>query len=118
MAKKTIGMIVEGRLKRYKTEVVLLWLIIAIGAILIPAGIGVYFNAGKLPITQYVSATTTKNFMIAEVRMVYAFARALGIVFSLSGIAVIIMARDRLSLAKSCQRMASYIKKQETLDRT
>ena len=110
MAKKTIGTIVEKRLKRHKTEVVLLWLIIAIGAILIPAGIGVYFNVGKLAVTQYVSAATTKNFMIAEVRMVCTFARALGIIFSLTGVAVIIMARDRLSLAKSARRMASYIK--------
>ena len=111
MAKKTIGTIVEKGLKRHKTEVAVLWLIIAIGAILIPAGIGVYFNVGNLAVTQYVSAITTRNFMIAEVRMLCNLARALGIIFSLSGIALIIMARERLSLAKTAHTMASHIQK-------
>jgi len=50
MAKKTIEMIVKKRLKWHKAEVAVLWLLIAIAAILIPAGIGVYFNVGKLPL--------------------------------------------------------------------
>jgi len=113
MAKKTIGTIVEKRLKRHKTEVVLLWLIIATGAILIPTGIGIYFNVGKLAVTQYVSAITTKNFMVGQVRMLYDLSRGLGIVYSLSGIAVTVLALNRLSLAKSAYRMASFIKKGE-----
>ena len=113
MAKKTMGIIVEKRLKRHKTEIVLLWLIIAIGAIMIPAGIGIYFNIGKLAVTQYVSAITTKNFMVGQVRMLYDLSRGLGIVYSLSGIAVTVLALNRLSLAKSAYRMASFIKKGE-----
>ena len=113
MAKKPVGTIVKKRLKRHKTEVVLLWLIIATGAILIPAGIGVYFNVGKLAVTQYVFATATRNSLMAEVKMLCNLARALGVIFSLSGVAVIIMARERLSLAKSGHTMASYIQKHE-----
>jgi len=104
-------MIVGKRLKRHKIEVVLLWLIIATGAILIPAGIGIYFNVGKLAVTQQISTIPAKNIIIADVRMLLSFARVLGIVFSLAGIAVIILALDRLSLAKSAHRMASYIQK-------
>ena len=111
MAERTIQMIVEKRLRRYKAEVVLLWLIIVTGAILIPTGIGVYSNVGKLAITQYVSAITARNFMITEVKMLSSFARVLGIVFSLTGIAVIILAFDRLSFAKAAYRMASFIRK-------
>ena len=113
MTKKTIEMIVEKRLRWHKTEVAVLWLIIAIGAILIPAGIGVYFNVGKLAVSQYVSTIATKNFMIAEVKMLCNLGRALGIIFSLSGIAVSVLALNRLSLAKSAYRMASFIKKGE-----
>jgi len=108
-----MGTIVEKRLKRHKTEVVLLWLIIATGAILIPTEIGVYFNVGKLAVTQQISTIPAKNIIIADVRMLLSFARVLGIVFSLAGIAVIILARDRLSLGKSAHRMASYVQKLE-----
>ena len=111
MAKKTIGMIVEKQMKQHRTEVVLLWLIMAAGAFLILAGIGVYFNVGKLPITQYIFAITRKNVMVDQVRMLYDLSRGLGIVYSLSGIAVIILARDRLCLAKSAHKMASYIQR-------
>jgi len=113
MAKKTIAMIVEKQLKRHRTEVILLWLIIAVGAFLIPTGIAVYFNVGKLPITQYVSAITRKNVMVDQVRMLYDFSRSLGIVYSLSGIAVTVLALNRLSLAKSAYRMATFIRKGE-----
>jgi len=113
MAKKTVGRIMEKRLRRHKTEVVLLWLIIVAGAILIPAGIAVYFNVGKLPITQYIFAITRKNVMVDQVRMLYDLSRGLGIVYSLSGIAVTVLALNRLSLAKSAYRMASFIKKGE-----
>lgn len=113
MTKKTIDMIVEKQMKRHRAEVALLWLIVATGAFLIPAGIGVYFNVGKLPIAQYVSAVTPKNVVITQVRMLYDLSRGLGIVYSLSGIAVTVLALNRLSLTKSAYRMASFTKKGE-----
>lgn len=99
-------MIVEKKPGRRKTEIALLWLIIAIGAVLMPTGIGLYLNVGKLAITEYASAIAARNFMVAEVKVLSNLGRALGIAFSLSGIAVIIMARDRLFLAESSHRMA------------
>lgn len=39
--------------------------------------------------------------------------RALGVVFSLTGIAVIILVLDRLSFTKAAYRMASFIRKGE-----
>ena len=113
MANKNIPMIVEKRLKRHKIEVVLLWLIVAAGAIFIPAGIDLYLNVGKLAVTQYVSAITTRNFMVGQVEMLCSLGRALGIIFLLSGIAVTVLALNRLSLTKSAYRMASFIKKGE-----
>ena len=70
-----------------------------------------YFNVGKLAITQYVSAITAKNFMVAELKMLSSFASILGIVFSLSGTAVIVLGLDRLSLRKCAHRTALYIQK-------
>ena len=113
MTKKTIEMIVKKRLKWHKAEVAVLWLIIAIGAILIPAGIGVYFYVGKLIITHYVVAIPAGNFIASQVKMLCYFAKVSGIVFVLTGIAVIILALDRLSLTKSAYRMASFIRKGE-----
>jgi len=113
MAKKTIGTIVQKRLRRHKTEVVLLWLIIATGAILIPAGVGVYLNVGNLAVAQYVSAITINNFIVTQVRMLCDLSRGLGIVYSLSGIAVSVFALNRLSLTKSAYRMTTFIKKGE-----
>lgn len=113
MAKKTIEMIVEKRLKWHKTEVALLWLLIAIGTVLIVTGAGVYFHVGRLAIVQQPSLLSTKDFVIAQVKMLYDFARALGIVFSLTGIAVIILALDRLSVTMAAYRMASFIRKGE-----
>ena len=111
MLKKTIEMIVAKRLKWHKTEVALLWLIIAIGAVLIITGTGVYFYVSRLAIVEQTSLVSNKYFLIAQVKMLFDFARALGIVFSLTGIAVIILALDRLSLTKGAYRMASFIRK-------
>ena len=47
--------------------------------------------------------------MITQVRMLWNLGRDLGIVYSLSGIAVTVLALNRLSLTKSAHRMASYI---------
>ena len=111
MAKKTIEMMVEKQMKRHKTEVALLWLIVAVGAFLIPTGIGVYFSVGKLSIAQYIFAITRKNVMVDQVRMLYDLSRGLGIVYSLSGIAITVLALNRLSLTKYAYRMASFIRK-------
>ena len=113
MVKKTIEMIVAKRLKWHKAEVALLWLIIAIGAILVLVGIGVYYYVGKLTIIQQVSTVPTNNFTMAQVKIVCDFAKAIGIVFSLTGISVIILALDRLSFTKTAYRMASFIRKGE-----
>ena len=37
MTKKTIDMIVDKQMKRHRAEVALLWLIVAVGAFLLPA---------------------------------------------------------------------------------
>ncbi len=50
MAKKTIEMIVRKVLKWHKNEVAVLWLLIAIGAVLIITGAGVYFYISRLAI--------------------------------------------------------------------
>ena len=113
MAKKTIEMIVKKRLKWHKAEVAVLWLIIAIGAVLTITGAGVYFYVGRLAIVQQPSLLPTKHYLIAQVEMLCDFAKALGAVFSLTGMAVIILALDRLSFSKAACRMASFIRKGE-----
>ncbi len=113
MAQKTIETIVKKRLKWHKAEVVVLWLLIAIAAILIPAGMGVYSCVDGLAITQYVFAIPAGNFIVSQVKMLCDFAKVLGIVFALAGIAVIILALDKLSLSNSAYRMASLIRKEE-----
>ena len=113
MAKKIIETIAKKRLKWHKSETVALWLIIALGAILIPAGIAVYFYVGKLIITPHVVAIPVGNLIVSQVKMLYYFAKVLGIVFALTAIAVIVLALDRLSFTKAAYRMASFIRKGE-----
>jgi len=113
MANKTIQALVKKQLKWYKAQIAVLWFLIGLGAILILTGIGVYFYVGKLTIVQQSSNFPAKSYIIAELRMVCIFARVLGIVFSLAGIASIISALDRLALTKSMHRMASSISKGE-----
>lgn len=109
--KKTIKRIVKKRLRWHKTETILLWLIIAIAAVLVVSGIGVYFYVGELSITQYVSTVSIQNFVVSEVKMLCDFAKVLGAVFSVVGVVAIIFALDRLCLTRSAHRMASYIQK-------
>lgn len=111
MAKKSIEMIVEKQLKSHKAEVVVLWLLVAMGILLVLIGTGIHFYVIRLAIVEQPSLISTKYFLIAQVKMLCDFARALGIVFSLTGIAVIILAFDRLSCTKAIYRMASFIKK-------
>jgi len=89
----------------------LLWLIIATGAILILARIGVYHYVDNLSITRYVFGVTAGNFIISQVKMLFNFAKFLGIVFSLTGIAVIILTLDRFSFTRAAHRMASVTRK-------
>jgi len=103
--------IVKNELKQYKFGVILLYFLMAFGVILIIAGVGVYFYIGKLTVGQWLLTTSVKNFRINEIRMLYDYSRVLGIVFSLVGIAVIIVALDKLSSVKSAYKMASFIKK-------
>ena len=113
MARKTIETIVKKRLKWHKTEIIALWFIVAIGAILVLAGIGVYFYVSELTITHYLSTIPVHNLVVSQVKMLHDFSRVLGIVFSLVGLVSIVFALDRLSLTKSAQRMATHIKKLE-----
>lgn len=89
MAKTSLDTQVAKRLKRHKREVIMLWFIIAMGAILVPIGIRMYFYAKGVGI----------------------FAEVLSIVFSMIGAMVIGFAYDRLSLTKDAHRMALFIKK-------
>jgi len=110
MANKTIETLVGKQLKWHKAQIVVLWFLIGLGAILIIAGIGIYFYVGELTIVQQSFTFPADAYIIAQLRMVCIFARVLGIVFSLVGIASIIFALDRLSLAKAMYKMSSFIK--------
>ncbi len=109
MDSNSIDVIVEKRLRWHKAETILLWLIIAMAVISIPAGIGIYLYVDTLAITQYISAITTGNIAVSQVKMLCDFARGLGIVFTLVGVVTIALARDRLSLGKDARRMAKAI---------
>ena len=109
MTKNTIDTIVSKRLKWHRTEVILLWIIIAIAVILIPTGIGIYLYVGNLSIAEYVFSVPSGNLAIFQVRMLSIFSRSLGAVFALASLATIALARNRLSLAKDAYRMAKVI---------
>jgi len=110
MPKYSIEKIIKKQLKWYRAEIVVLWLIIAAGLVLIPAGIGVYFYVGRLAVAQKAPFFIHQNFILSEVKMLYQFSRVLGIVFVLVGIASFAFAIDRLSLAKSFHRVVLFIK--------
>ena len=109
MSKNTVDTIVSKRLKWHRTEVILLWLIIVLAAVLIPTGIGIYLYVGNLSIGEYVFSVPPGNLAIFQVRMLSIFSRGLGVVFALAGIAVITLARNRLSVGKEAYRMAKVI---------
>jgi len=111
MRKNTIDTIVSKRLKWHKTEMILLWLIIAMAVIPIPTGIGIYLYVDTLAITEYINAITTGNIAVSQVRMLCDFARGLGIVFTLIGVVTIALARNRLTLGKDACRMAMIIQR-------
>ncbi len=111
MASNSMDVIVENRLKWHKTETILLWLIIAVAAILIPTGIGIYLYVGNLSIAEYVFSVPPGNMAIFQVRILCTFSRGLGIVFTLVGVVTIALARNRLSLGKDACRMAMIIQR-------
>lgn len=113
MPRRSLEEIVKKRLKQYKTERVVLVILIALGAILTFAGIGVYFYVGELTVVQKVFATPPKNFIISQLRLLCNFARVLGIVFLLVGVLAIIFALDRLTFSRESYRMALYINRQK-----
>lgn len=110
MTKNIIDKIVSKRLKWHKIEVILLWLIIAMAVILIPAGIGIYLYVGNLSIAEYVFSVPPGNLAIFQVRMLSIFSRGLGAVFALTGVAIITLARNRLSVGKDAYRMATIMR--------
>ena len=110
MTKNIIDKIVSKRLKWHKIEVILLWLIIAMAAILIPTGIGIYLYVGNLSIAEYVFSVPPGNLAIFQVRMLSIFSRGLGAVFTLTGVAIITLARNRLSVRKDAYRMATIMR--------
>ncbi|MCD6318915.1 hypothetical protein J7M02_07610 [Candidatus Aerophobetes bacterium] len=109
MPRRSLEAIVKKRLKQHKIERVVLLSLIALGAVLILAGIGVYFYVGKLTLVQKAYATPPKNFTMSELRLLCDFARVLGVVFSLIGVVSIILALDRLAFFKESYRMALFI---------
>ncbi len=111
MRKNTIDTIVSKRLKWHKTETILLWLIIIMAAILIPTGISIYLYITNLGIAEYVFSVAPGNLAVFQVRMLSVFSQGLGVVFALAGIAVIILARNRLSVGKEAYRMAKVIQR-------
>jgi len=113
MPQRSLEAIVKKRLKQYKTERIVLLVLIALGATLTLAGIEVYFYVGELTLVQKAYATPPKNFMMSELRLLCDFARVLGIVFSLIGVVSIILALDRLAFSKESYRMALFINGQK-----
>ena len=110
MTKNTIDAIVSKRLKWHRTEVILLWIIIAMAVILIPTGIGIHLYVGNLSIAEYVFSVPPGNLAIFQVRMLSIFSRGLGAVFALTGVAIITLARNRLSVGKDAYRMATIMR--------
>jgi len=110
MTKNIIDKIVSKRLKWHRAEVILLWLIIAMAVILIPTGIGICLYVGNLSIAEYVFSVPPGNLAIFQVRMLSIFSRGLGAVFALTGVAIITLARNRLSVGKDAYRMATIMR--------
>lgn len=109
MSQRSLEAIVRRRLKQHKRERIALYLLITLGAVLTLAGIGVYFYVGELTLVQKVYATPARNFTMSQLKLLCNFARVLGVVFSLVGVASIIMSLDRLTFSKESYRMALYI---------
>ncbi len=109
MTKNTVDTIVSKRPNWRRTEVILLWLIVVLAAVLIPTGTGIYLYVGKLSIAKYVFSVVPGDLAIFQARMLSILSRGLGAVFALVGLATITLARNRLSVGKDAYRMAKVI---------
>ncbi len=107
--KKTMEKLVNGRLKWYRTEMVLLWLILCIALVPIAVGIGIYLYVDNLSVTQYLASINRQDFIISQLRLLYNLGRGMGVVLTLAGIVAIALAVSRLSLTKESYRMAAFI---------
>lgn len=107
--KKTMDEVVNGRLKRHRTEMVLLWLILCIALIPIATGIGIYLYVDNLSITQYLTLINRQDFIVSQLRLLCNLGRGMGVVLTLAGIVTIALVANRLSLAKDSYRMAAFI---------
>lgn len=107
--KKTIEEVVNGRLKRHRTEMVLLWLIFCVALVPIAVGIGIYLYVDNLSVTQYLASINRQDFIVSQLRLLYDLGRGMGVVLTLAGIVAIALAVSRLSLAKESYRMAAFI---------
>jgi len=107
--KKTMDEVVNGRLKRHRTETVLLWLILCIALIPIVTGIGIYLYVDNLSVTQYLASINRQDFIVSQLRLLYDFGRGMGVVLALAGIVAIALAVNRLSIAKETYRLAAFI---------
>jgi len=109
MPRRSLEATVKKHLEQYKTERIVLLVLIALGATLTVAGIGVYFYVGKLTFVQRAYATPPKDFMMSQLRLLCDFARVLGVIFSLIGVVSIILALERLTFSKESYGMALFI---------
>ncbi len=107
--KKTMEEVVNGRLKRHRTEMVLLWLIFCIALVPIAVGIGIYLYVDNLSVTQYLASINRQDFIVSQLKLLYNLGRGMGVVLTLAGIVAIALVVSRLSLAKESYRMASFI---------
>lgn len=114
MPEEAMEKMLKKQLKWHRTEVIMLLVLVILGVILILSGIGVYFYVSKLTIAQELSTTSAKNFIVAQIKMLYDFSRALGAVFSLTGLAVIILALNRLFFIRDIHKIASSTRGKES----
>jgi hypothetical protein len=114
MSEETMEKLIKKQLKWYRTELAMLSVLVVLGIILILSGIGVYFYVSKLTIAQELSMTSAKNFIVAQIKMLYDFSRALGAVFSLTGLAVIILALNRLFFIRDIHKIGSSTREKKS----
>ncbi len=107
--KKTMDEVANGRLKRHRSEMVLLWLILCIALVPITVGIGIYLYVDNLSVAQYLTSINRQDFIVSQLRLLYDLGRGMGVVLTLAGIVAIALTVSRLSLAKESYRMAAFI---------
>ena len=106
---KTMEEVVNGRVKRHRTEMILLWLILCVALVPIAVGIGIYLYVDNLSVTQYLASINRQDFIVSQLRLLYDLGRGMGVVLTLAGIVAVALTVGRLSLAKESYRMAVFI---------